>query len=58
LKDYKKQIEKELNKFCEDILNLIENQILNTCSNSEGKVFFLKMQGDYYRYISEYAVDA
>ena len=58
LKEYKKLIEKELNKFCDEILNLIENQILSTCSNSESKVFFLKMQGDYHRYISEYAVDS
>ena len=55
LKEYKSKIETELNNFCNDILSLIENKILNTCSNSESKVFFLKMQGDYQRYISEYA---
>jgi 14-3-3 protein epsilon len=58
LKDYKKKIETELDKFCDDILKLIENNILQTCNNAESKVFFLKMQGDYERYISEYAVDA
>jgi len=57
LKEYKKQIEKELNKFCDEILSLIDTKILISCSNSESKVFFLKMQGDYYRYISEYAID-
>jgi len=50
LKDYKKKIEAELNNFCDDILKLIENSIFNTCSNADSKVFFLKMQGDYYRY--------
>ena len=58
LKDYKKKIESELDKFCDDILKLIEQTILNSCNNAESKVFFLKMQGDYERYISEYAVDA
>ncbi len=58
LKDYKKKIESELDKFCDDILKLIEQNILNSCNNAESKVFFLKMQGDYERYISEYAVDA
>ena len=58
LKDYKKTIENELNGFCDDILKLIEDKILKTCSSSESKVFFNKMQGDYYRYISEYAQEA
>ena len=58
LKDYKKKIEGELDKFCDDILKLIEDNILQTCNNAESKVFFLKMQGDYERYISEYAVEA
>ena len=49
LKEYKKKIEGELNNFCEDILKLIENTILTSCSNADSKVFFLKMQGDYYR---------
>ena len=58
MKEYKKKIETELDKFCDDILKLIEQHILQTCNNAESKVFFLKMQGDYERYISEYAVDA
>lgn len=58
LKLYKKKIENELNQFCNDILKLIEEKILPSCQTSESKVFFLKMQGDYYRYISEYAVDS
>mmetsp|Transcript_16420 Transcript_16420/g.14101 ORF Transcript_16420/g.14101 Transcript_16420/m.14101 type:complete len:243 (+) Transcript_16420:73-801(+) len=55
LRDYKKKIEEELNKFCNDILNLITDQILKACTTAESKVFFKKMKGDYYRYISEYA---
>ena len=54
---YKKKIESELDKFCMDILKLIDSNILSTCHNCEAKVFFYKMKADYYRYISEYAAD-
>lgn len=50
-----KKIEEELNKFCDDILNLLDNNLVKNSANSESKVFFLKMKGDYHRYISEYA---
>jgi 14-3-3 protein epsilon len=47
LKNYKLEIEKELDQFCSDILNLIDNDIIVSCSTSESKVFFYKMKGDY-----------
>lgn len=52
LKGYKAKIEAELNKYCSDILNLIDSQLIAKASNSEAKVFYYKMKGDYYRYIS------
>jgi len=55
LRSYKKTIEDELNKFCNEVLSLITDKILGTCVNAESKVFFHKMKGDYYRYMSEYA---
>ena len=55
LREYKKKIEEELNRFCNEILNLITDKILKACQSAESKVFFRKMKGDYYRYISEYA---
>jgi len=55
LKDHKKKLEEELNKFCNEILDLIDKGIIPACKTAESKVFFLKMKGDYYRYISEYA---
>ena len=54
LKGYKNKIEGELNRYCNDILNLIDNQLLQKASNPEALVFYHKMKGDYYRYISEY----
>jgi 14-3-3 protein epsilon len=54
LKAYKKKIEDELNKFCNDIIALLEEKLVPSASNPEAQVFYLKMKGDYYRYISEY----
>ena len=55
LKNYKKKIEEELNKFCNDILDLLEKNLVPASTNADSKVFFLKMKGDYHRYVSEYA---
>ena len=54
LKEYKTKIEGELDKFCNDILSLIDDFLVPNSPTTEGKVFFLKMKGDYYRYIGEY----
>lgn len=55
IKQYKQKFEIELTEFCEDILRLLDDHLIKRSSNSEAKVFYLKMKGDYYRYISEYA---
>jgi len=55
LKNYKKKIEDELNKFCSNIIELLEKNLIPGSQNAESKVFFLKMKGDYHRYVSEYA---
>ena len=52
--EYRTKVEKELDKFCYDILSLIDDNLVPQASTSECKVFFLKMKGDYYRYIGEY----
>jgi 14-3-3 protein epsilon len=33
----------------------LDKNLIPTATSSETKVFFMKMKGDYYRYISEYA---
>lgn len=54
LRGYKTKVEGELNKYCNEILNLIDSQLIAKASNAEAEVFYYKMKGDYYRYISEY----
>jgi 14-3-3 protein epsilon len=54
LSAYKKKIEGELQKNCQDIIDMIKGDGMKT-SDSEGRAFFLKMIGDYYRYMAESA---
>lgn len=53
--DYKKRIEEELYKNCDEIINTIKNSVLSKAGNPEAKAFFLKMIGDYCRYVAESA---
>ena len=54
LSAYKKKIEGELQKNCQDIIDMIKGDGMKT-QDSEGRAFFLKMVGDYYRYMAESA---
>lgn len=54
LKTYKKKIEEELNRFCNDIIALLQDKLVPSAKAADAQVFYLKMKGDYYRYISEY----
>jgi len=56
LREYKSKVEAELNKFCEDALNLLDTKLIPGSKDApEANVFYQKMKGDYYRYIAEYA---
>ena len=52
---YKEKVEAELRSFCREILRIIDSDLLPKVSSDEGRVFFIKMKGDYYRYICEFA---
>jgi 14-3-3 protein epsilon len=52
---YKKKIEEGLYRDCENIIHLIQSKVLTKPSEAEAKAFFVKMVGDYYRYIAETA---
>ena len=55
IKEVKDNIERELNKICDEIQNIIDKYLIPNASDSEMKVFFLKLKGDYYRYKCEFA---
>ena len=58
LANYKQSIEGQLIADCERIIEIINNRVLSKPCEGEAKAFFVKMVGDYYRYISENAKDA
>lgn len=53
--DYRQKVENELNKICQEILTLLSDKLLPRTTDSESRVFYFKMKGDYYRYISEFS---
>lgn len=54
-KEYREKVEKELKEICKDVLLLLDNYLIPKAGNPESKVFYLKMKGDYYRYLAEVA---
>jgi len=66
-KEYRDKVEKELTKICEEVLALLNDHLIPKASAllndhliakatvHESKVFYLKMKGDYYRYLAEVA---
>ena len=55
IREVKNNIEKELNQICDDIQKIIDKFLVPNASDSETKVFFLKLKGDYFRYKCEFA---
>ncbi len=57
LLDYKNKIEQQLQDDCNKIIEMIQKNVLAKECSDEAKAFFVKMVGDYYRYIAENAKD-
>ena len=55
IKEVKSNIEKELSKICKEIQEVIDKYLIPNAKDSENKVFYLKLKGDYHRYMSEYS---
>ncbi|KAJ1959464.1 hypothetical protein GGI12_004322, partial [Dipsacomyces acuminosporus] len=47
-------VEKELSGICNDILDVLDKYLIKSATTGESKVFYLKMKGDYYRYLAEF----
>ena len=57
LATYKGKIETQLTADCEKVVSMIQSKVLSKATDGEAKAFFVKMVGDYYRYIAENAKD-
>lgn len=65
--EYREKIEKELHEVCNEVLQLLDVYLVRKASDTvaqgddesanESVVFYLKMKGDYYRYLAEVATD-
>ncbi|KAI5610748.1 tyrosine 3-monooxygenase/tryptophan 5-monooxygenase activation protein, theta polypeptide b, partial [Silurus asotus] len=55
VKEYREKVEHELRNICNDVLELLSKYLIKNSSNDENTVFYLKMKGDYYRYLAEVA---
>ena len=55
-REYREKIEKELIDLCNDVLDLLDKYLIPKASNVESQVFYLKMKGDYNRYLAEIVV--
>jgi len=54
IKNYKNIIEKDILDICKNVITLINNFLLTKAVIDESKMFYLKMKGDYYRYLCEF----
>eukprot|EP00744_Colponema_vietnamica_P000078 GILI01000150.1.p2 GENE.GILI01000150.1~~GILI01000150.1.p2 ORF type:complete len:256 (+),score=97.18 GILI01000150.1:1-768(+) len=55
IKSYRSRIESELSSICNDVLSVLDKCLIPLSSSAESKVFYLKMKGDYFRYLAEFA---
>jgi 14-3-3 protein epsilon len=55
IQEYKRKIENELTNMCQGVIETLDSYLLKRAEDDEAKVFYLKMKGDYNRYVAEYA---
>jgi len=51
--DYRNHLEKDLTTTCTDAISLLDSTLIKNVTKPESKVYFLKMAGDFYRYLAE-----
>lgn len=59
MKKYREEIENELESICNEVLALLTDHLIPKVKDKkdESEVFYLKMAGDYYRYLAEFKSD-
>ena len=58
IKSYRSKIESELSSICDGILKLLDCKLIGSAATGDSKVFYLKMKGDYHRYLAEFKTGA
>jgi len=53
VKAYREKIENELTDMCQVVIKLLDDVLIPNNKETDSKVFFLKMKGDYFRYLAE-----
>ena len=55
IKSYRRKIETELADICQEVLDLLKEELIPKVKTvPDAKVFYMKMKGDYYRYLCEF----
>ncbi|XP_054789097.1 14-3-3-like protein B [Prosopis cineraria] len=54
VKSFRSKVESELSNVGDSILELLDSNLIPSATTSESKVFYLKMKGDYNRYMAEF----
>ena len=54
IRGYRTKIESELSSICGGILRLLDSRLVPSAASADSKVFYLKMKGDYHRYLAEF----
>uniref|UniRef100_A0A0D6R790 14-3-3 domain-containing protein n=1 Tax=Araucaria cunninghamii TaxID=56994 RepID=A0A0D6R790_ARACU len=54
VRDYRAKVEAELAGICNGVLKLLDGFLIPNAGSGEAKVFYMKMKGDYYRYLAEF----
>lgn len=55
--DYLSEIASEQMTICEEVLCLLDSFLIPNATSFEPKIFYLKMKGDYFRYLAEVKLD-
>ncbi|XP_074047687.1 14-3-3 protein sigma [Macrotis lagotis] len=55
VREYRQKVEGELRDVCGAVLGLLDTHLIRDAGEAESRVFYLKMKGDYYRYLAEVA---
>ena len=55
IREVKDNIEKELSQICDEIQKIIDKYLIPNAPDTENKILYLKLKGDYYRYKCEYS---